>query len=154
MRAYKWTYARVYLCVPITISQPNQLLLFHQISHSDSHTTAYQGWTRAPSLQQVNILKSTTEWFHTLHSIFDREGRRERTSCPKARDGHRYPCLALVFHDSCCYVSWAAAPEGTRIQRESVCLLWEALASLWETWVNSWEAWASLWEAWASLWEA
>ena len=35
------------------------------------------------------------------------------TSRPKARDGHRYPCPALVFFDDGCYVSRAAAPEGT-----------------------------------------
>ena len=38
MRAYK--FVREYLCVPITVSQPNQLFLFHQISHSDSHSTS------------------------------------------------------------------------------------------------------------------
>ena len=35
------------------------------------------------------------------------------TSRPKARDGHRYPCPALVFHDGSCYVSRAAALKGT-----------------------------------------
>ena len=35
------------------------------------------------------------------------------TSRPKARDGHRYPCPALVFHDGSCFVSRAAPLEGT-----------------------------------------
>ena len=35
------------------------------------------------------------------------------TSCPKARDGHLYPCPALVLCIGHCYVSRAAAPEGT-----------------------------------------
>ena len=35
------------------------------------------------------------------------------TSRPKARDGHRYPCPALVFCNGSSYVSRAAAPEGT-----------------------------------------
>ena len=50
-----------------------------------------------------------------------REGRnekvrgkeRKRTSRPKARDGHRYPCPALEFPDGSSEVSRAAAPEGT-----------------------------------------
>ena len=36
------------------------------------------------------------------------------TNRPKARDGHRYPCPALVFCNGSCYVSRAAVPEGTR----------------------------------------
>ena len=32
---------------------------------------------------------------------------------PKARDGHRYPCPALVFYDGGYRVSRAVAPEGT-----------------------------------------
>ena len=35
------------------------------------------------------------------------------TSRPKARDGHRYPCPALVFCNGSSFVSRAAAPEGT-----------------------------------------
>ena len=35
------------------------------------------------------------------------------TSRPKARDGHRYPCPALVFLNGGYDVSRAAAPEGT-----------------------------------------
>ena len=35
------------------------------------------------------------------------------TSCPKARDGHRYPCPALAFCNGSSYGSRAAAPEGT-----------------------------------------
>ena len=38
---------------------------------------------------------------------------QRETSRPKARDGHRYPCPALVFCIGHCYVSRAAAPEGT-----------------------------------------
>ena len=41
------------------------------------------------------------------------DGSYAETSRPKARDGHRYPCPALVFHDGNCYDSRAAAPEGT-----------------------------------------
>ena len=37
-----------------------------------------------------------------------------RTSRPKARDGHRYPCPVLVFCNGSSYGSRAAAPEGTR----------------------------------------
>ena len=37
-----------------------------------------------------------------------------KTSRPKARDGHRYPCPALVFCNGSSYASRAAAPEGTR----------------------------------------
>ena len=40
-------------------------------------------------------------------------GKREGTSRPKARDGHRYPCPALVFPNGSSYASRAAAPEGT-----------------------------------------
>ena len=39
--------------------------------------------------------------------------RIKRTSRPKARDGHRYPCPAFVFPNGCSLVSRAAAPEGT-----------------------------------------
>ena len=35
----------------------------------------------------------------------EREKGRERTSRPKARDGHQYPCPALVFYDGGCCVS-------------------------------------------------
>ena len=35
------------------------------------------------------------------------------TSPPKARDGHRYPCPALVFYDGGYCVSRAVALEGT-----------------------------------------
>ena len=35
------------------------------------------------------------------------------TSCLKTKDGHRYPCPAQVFLNGSCYVSRAAAPEGT-----------------------------------------
>ena len=38
----------------------------------------------------------------------------KKTSRQKARHGPRYPCPALVFQDGSCYVSRAAAPEGTR----------------------------------------
>ena len=44
----------------------------------------------------------------------ERERANTVNSCSKARDGHRYPCPALVFHDVSCYVSRAAAPEGTK----------------------------------------
>ena len=39
--------------------------------------------------------------------------KKKITSRPKARDGHQYPCPALVFFDGGCYVSRAAALEGT-----------------------------------------
>ena len=38
--------------------------------------------------------------------------QEEQTKRPKARDGHRYHCPALVFCNGRCYVSRAAAPEG------------------------------------------
>ena len=39
--------------------------------------------------------------------------RELETSRPKARDGHRYPCPALVFCNGSSYGSRAAAPERT-----------------------------------------
>ena len=44
----------------------------------------------------------------------ERERANTVNSCSKARDGHRYPCPALVFHDGSCYVRRRAAPEGTK----------------------------------------
>ena len=38
---------------------------------------------------------------------------KKKNSCPKARDGHWYPCPALVLCNGSYYVSRAAAPVGT-----------------------------------------
>ena len=46
-------------------------------------------------------------------TVKERGIKKERTSRPKARDGHRYPCPAWVFPNGSSYVSRAAAPEGT-----------------------------------------
>ena len=46
----------------------------------------------------------------------DKDIKMKRNQSPNTmvRDGHRYPCPALLFHNGSCYVSRAAAPEGTR----------------------------------------
>ena len=51
--------------------------------------------------------------FYSTLSPLVPSGARGKTSCPKARDAHRYPCPALVFCHGSCYVSRAAALEGT-----------------------------------------
>ena len=45
-----------------------------------------------------------------------------------ARDGHRYHCPALVFHDGSCYVSRAAAPEETEGDMQFLPVFYRTLA--------------------------
>ena len=45
--------------------------------------------------------------------FFVQSPKAKKTSRPKARDGHRYPCPALEFLNGSSEVSRAAASEGT-----------------------------------------
>ena len=77
-------------------------------SRTGKHTTVHS--TLAHARTKTNATSTSTK---KRHRDADDKQQHAATSRPKARHGHRYPCPALVFFDGGCYVSRAAAPEGT-----------------------------------------
>ena len=59
-------------------------------------------------LDNLKMLETPCMFF-----AYEKKNNKVITSRPKARDGHRYPCPALVFCSGSSYVSRAAAPEET-----------------------------------------
>ena len=94
------------------------------VKHIANHRKCRQSSKMSPIIENVPNHRKCLQSFTTFAWLLALD-LKKKNSRPKARDGHRYPCPALVFYDSGCCVSRAAAPEGTkscRIQGESVHL--------------------------------